>query len=333
MLASRSVFAFTTVAGLLLFYVLLSKASTWQRASVNSFLSLQTQLFSIDPYLNSKLARAEQLWQQSVKDRQAMRTTMGSRDFPDGYINPYNVWDFARPSYFCPHDLERVGTLGDGGKIVCGMSRYERESPGPSSDNNPAKELIVYSFGVSDDSSFEAAILQRTNARIWGYDYSVSTWAKEIKEQHESRAIFQRAGVSKTTDKNKKPPFYSIQDLMEINGHSYIDIIKMDIEGAEFDALSSLISSIADRQTHGNATLPFGQLLVEIHFMRAPPGCSIPQDLDAWMIWWSSLEKYGLRAVNNEDNWIGDVGFGKPRFMEYTLINAMDKERNKLLWA
>ena len=312
---SRSILLISAIAGMMLLYTLFSKVSVLQRASVNSILSLQAHLFSVDPYLNAKLARAEKLWRQSVEDRQTMRSKMGSRDFPDGYINPYNVWDFARPSFFCPHDLERVGTLGDGGKIVCGMSRYERESPGPSADSNPAQELIVYSFGVSDDSSFEAALLERTNARIWGYDYSVNTWASQVTEQYTSRATFQRAGIAKKTEKDKSPPFFTIQDLMEINGHSYVDIIKMDIEGAEFDAMSSLISSVADRKD-GNTTLPFGQLLVEIHFMRAPPGCSIPQDLETFMLWWSTMEEYGLRPVNNEDNWIGDVGFGKPRFME-----------------
>merc|ERR1712144_37764 len=232
---------------LLLLFTITFRSHASESWGINSLSASPVSVdynFSHDPHLQARLAHAEKLWEQSVKDRQQMISAFGSRTrFPDGYIYPYNVWDFARPSFFCPHDLERVGTLGDGGKVVCGMSRYERESPGPSSESNPASSLIVYSFGVSTDSSFEAALLKRTNCEIWGYDYTVASFAKEIKEQHESRAIFQRAGVSKTTDKNKKPPFYSIQDLMEISGHSYIDIIKMDIEGAEFDALSSLISS------------------------------------------------------------------------------------------
>ncbi|KAK7229765.1 hypothetical protein V2G26_001935 [Clonostachys chloroleuca] len=227
--------------------------------------------------------------------------------FPDGYIYPYNIWDFARPSFFCPHDLERVGTLGDGGKVVCGMSQYENISPGPSSASNNAPELIVYSFGVSDDSSFEASLLERTNAKIWGYDFSVESWS----------------------DDNANPPMYTVQDVMRMNGHSYVDIIKMDIEGAEFDALTSLIHFIQSEDSHGN--MPFGQLLLEIHFMRDPKGFSIPKTLRSWVDWWESLEQMGLRPVNNEGNWIGDAQFGRPRFMEYTFINAIDYERNKLL--
>lgn len=271
-----------------------------------------------DGYLQAKLAHAERLWEQAVVDREAMASHMGyDKPFPDGYINPYNVWDFARPSFFCPHDLERVGTLGDGGKVVCGMSRYEAAAPGPSSATNPARELVVYSFGVNQDSSFEAAILQRTNAQIWGYDFSVDKWAKHIPNHRLSRAHFTKAGIAKTTDETKQPPFYSVQDLMKKNGHDYVDLVKMDIEGFEYDAITSLVTSIlADPGGSHNGTLPFGQLLVEMHFYTGDRPHSTPKDLRAWMEWWTAMENLGMRPVNNEDNWIGDAGSGKPRFME-----------------
>lgn len=324
----------TTVVGVgLLIFLLLDKTFSPSYGLPTYKHPSQPSFHSPDPHLNERLAHAEKLWQKAVVDRHKIADRMGySRKFPDGYMNPYNVWDFARPSFFCPHDLERIGSLGDGGKVVCGMTRYERESPGPSSNSNPASELIVYSFGVSRDSSFEAMILQRTNARIWGYDYSVGSWAKEITEHQLSRAYFNKIGLGKETDLERSPPMSTIQDLMKENGHTFIDLVKMDIEGAEFDVLTSLIDSITMEGGYGNISAPFGQLLIEIHFMKEPPGFTIPQNLDAWMKWWSSLENMGLRPVNNEDNWIGDVAHGKPRFMEYTLINVLD-HRNKLLRA
>lgn len=284
--------------------------------------------------LNAKLSRAEIIWKQAAQDRKVMAEQMGyNRKFPDGYINPFHVWDFARPSFFCPHDLERVGTLGDGGKVLCGMSRYEKESPGPSSNDNPARDLVVYSFGVSRDSTFEAEMLERTNSHIWGYDFSVHHWGQGIPEEGHPRANFTKMGISKVTNLDTNPPTSTIHDLMKANGHSFIDIMKMDIEGAEFDALASLIhSTLEERGRYGNATLPVGQLLVEVHFMKEPEGFNIPKDLSSWLKWWASLEKMGLRPVNNEDNWIGDAVHGKPRFMEYTLINILEKERCMLLW-
>ena len=285
--------------------------------------------FSHDPHLQARLAHAEKLWEQSVKDRQQMALAFGSRTrFPDGYIYPYNVWDFARPSFFCPHDLERVGTLGDGGKVVCGMSRYERESPGPSSKTNPASTLIVYSFGVSTDSSFEAALLKRTNCEIWGYDYTVASFAKDIPGHQLPRTHFSQFGISEVTDENRDPKFFTVQDLMRNNGHEYIDIVKMDIEGAEFGALTSLIGSLPKDANGKRTALPFGQLLLELHFDEGGSNQGGPRDLKTWMAWWSALEEHGLRPVNNEDNWIGDVGSGKPRFMEVSQVKITIKKSN-----
>lgn len=273
---------------------------------------------NLDRHLLAKLELAEKLWGEAVEDRQEMARAMGNdKEFPDGYIRPYNTWDFARPSFFCPHDLERVGKLGDGGKVVCGMSRYEKESPGPSSSSNPAPELVMYSFGVNRDSSFEAEVLERTNAHIWGYDFSVDSWGEEITGQYSDRAHFHKIGIGKTTDKTQEPQFWSVQDLMAENGHDYVDIVKMDIEGAEFDALTSLVEhTIAMTPAGEKPSLPFGQLLIEIHFFTDRDQLNIPKKLDTWMKWWASLEELGLRPVNNEDNWVGDNVFGKPRFME-----------------
>lgn len=297
-------------------------------------------LFSNEPRLNRRLAQAEHLWRQSVDARQEMIAAYPSTTkFPDDYIYPYHVWDYARPSFFCPHDLERVGKLGDGGKVVCGMSRYEEKSPGPSGEvsTKGARPLIAYSFGINDDSSFEAALLNRTNVEIWGYDYSVKDWAGEVtamRDAQRDRAHFHKAGIAKVTKEGGDPPMFSVQDIMEMNGHTYIDIMKMDIEGAEFDAMTSWINHVkAQAEERGEPpVLPVGQLLVEIHLQ--PPGSNgmfCPKTVVEWVDWFETLEELGLRPVNNEDNWIGDNVYGKPRFMEYTMINAIDKDRNKLL--
>ncbi|RYP00705.1 hypothetical protein DL766_007768 [Monosporascus sp. MC13-8B] len=164
----------------------------------------------------------------------------------------------------------RIGKLGDGGKVVCSISRYERESPGPSSDTNTAPPLVVYSFGVSDDSSFEAALLNRTNAEVWEYDYVVDSWAADIPNHLSSRAHFHQGD-------------------------------------------------------HGRPTLPFGQLLIEIHFMKEGPDFSIPKDLEAWMKWWSAMEETGVTPVNNEDSWIGDAVYGKLRFMEVCHVELAEE--------
>ena len=48
----------------------------------------------------------------------------------------------------------------------------------------------------------------------------------------------------------------TLQNFMKENGHKYLDILKLDIEGSEYAVLSSLLLA---------KYLPFTQLLVEFH--------------------------------------------------------------------
>ena len=97
--------------------------------------------------------------------------------------------DFFTAAFQCPHRVGRVGTLGDGGKWVCGLDRVARQ-----------KQCVIYSFGLSmstlstpqwfdrvltptryinptginGESSFERDLLLRApGCEAWGYDYSV----------------------------------------------------------------------------------------------------------------------------------------------------------------
>ena len=99
----------------------------------------------------------------------------------------------------------------------------------------------------------------------------MDTWAEEISSHQASRAKFEKASIGRVTDLAKDPPQFTIQDLMKSNNHSYIDLVQMDIEGAEFEAMSALVSFVLGEQRQGaNATIPIGQLLVEIHLWTAP---------------------------------------------------------------
>jgi hypothetical protein len=78
----------------------------------------------------------------------------------------HTIWDFFIPAYTCPWDNQRVGRFGDGGKWICGQSKYMEYKERP---------LVVYSFGVRDDSSFEEELLKDTNAEIVAVDFSVDS--------------------------------------------------------------------------------------------------------------------------------------------------------------
>lgn len=77
---------------------------------------------------------------------------------------------------------------------------------------------------------------------------------------------------------------------MEINHHKHIDILKVDIEGAEFDTLTALIKPYLD----AGKPLPFGQLQLEIHVWDRNE--KFPEFLEFWQM----LEKAGLRPFWTE---------------------------------
>jgi hypothetical protein len=93
-------------------------------------------------------------------------------------------------------------------------------------------------------------------------------------------------------------------------GHTFIDILKIDIEGAEFDALTSFITAYAERD------LPVGQLQLEIHAWNKR------EYFDYFNRWWASLEAAGLRPFWTEPNlvYINIVRGAAPALAEVCLF-------------
>ena len=169
------------------------------------------------------------------------------------------------------------------------MSRYET-----SSGKRPC---VVYSFGVQYESSFEENLLRRTSCEVFGIDFSVVEFGEQLSSltsEQKSRAHFRQVGIAGKTDRLHDPPFFSIQDLMKANGHEYIDILKMDIEGYEFESMASLIQEFRD------GPIPIGQFMVEIHLDASLSGDQV--DFPYFLDWWEKLEAGGLRPVWTEPN-------------------------------
>jgi Methyltransferase domain len=237
---------------------------------------------------------------------------------------PYTLWDFFPAVYTCPHDIQRVGRLGDGGKWVCGMSLYEK-TPAPEV-SHPTAGTIIYSFGVNEESTFEAEMLARIpSAQIFAYDFSVTKFGPQLPDIYASRAHFKQVGLGKTDEVNRKPPFFTLSTLMNQNNHSYIDILKIDIEGAEYAAFDAFMDSY---EASGATTLPVGQVMIELHLLDDQS-----VNFERFTNWWERLESFGMRPTWLEVNLLAvTLGKGKtdPRCVEYVWINAKD-ERSILL--
>lgn len=195
----------------------------------------------------------------------------------------------------------------------------------------------------------EQEMLERTNCEIFGYDFSVDEFGPQIKPEFKARTHFLRAAISSSTNPSSTPPSYTIQDLMQMNGHdymyaslprlslpcplasspllplqsnlltssSYSDILKIDIEYAEFNALSSLNSHTQD----AGLEMPMGQMLIELHLFQKQ-GITYPIFLD----WWESMEYRGLRPAWTEPNLLAvtvKLEDGNPRLAEVCCCPAL----------
>jgi len=118
------------------------------------------------------------------------------------------------------------------------------------------------------------------------------------------RAHFQAWALGET-DKHEEgdnPKYWTLDSLMKLNGacsrslspiqslfrcetnfifppigHTFIDILKIDIEGGEFDSLASFLAS------HADGELPIGQLQLEIHAWGGR------ERFDYFVKWWEAL--------------------------------------------
>jgi hypothetical protein len=199
--------------------------------------------------------------------------------------------------------------------------------------------LVIYSFGINGESSFEAEMLERVpSARIWGYDFSVDGWGQQISPSARHRTFFKKVGLGKEDKHDASPPFYTLPTLMKENKHTYIDILKIDIEGSEYEALDTFMDAFDGMQTaSGKGVLPIGQVMIELHLGNGidlgGPNAGADVGFDRFKKWWERLESMGMRPSWIEINLFAvTLGQGKsdPRCTEYVWVNARDER--SVLW-
>ena len=142
-------------------------------------------------------------------------------------------------------------------------------------------DSIIYSFGIGEDISFDETVIKEHNATIYAFDPTPKSieWLKNNISS--DKFIFHKYGLS---NKTGKMDFYlpknedhvsgslvmqtvvdeerkisvnmkSIRDIIKDLKHDRIDILKMDIEGAEYDVIDDILS----------VDIPIAQILIEFH--------------------------------------------------------------------
>jgi FkbM family methyltransferase len=136
-------------------------------------------------------------------------------------------------------------------------------------------QSIVYSFGIGADISFDLELIRQHQSTVYAFDPTPRSiaWLKQQSlppqfhlleygiaaydgtaqffapenPAHISHTMLQKDGASISV------PVKCLRTIMSELGHEAIDLLKMDIEGAEYDVLQEIVK------------LPIRQLLVEFH--------------------------------------------------------------------
>jgi len=141
---------------------------------------------------------------------------------------------------------------------------------------------IVYSFGVGDNVAWDLAMIQQFGCTLHAFDPTPASVAWVQSQSLPPEFIFHDVGIA---DFDGEIPFYpprrpgsthfspirrSLLDrrppvlgqvrrlttIVRSLGHERIDVLKLDVEGSEFEALPDILA----------CGIQIGQLLVEIHY-------------------------------------------------------------------
>lgn len=175
-----------------------------------------------------------------------------------------------RPSIVC--EKERFGSVYGGWDTVV---------------TNLNSHSVIYSFGVGEDASFDTALIEKYHLTVHAFDptprsiewvkrqafsdsfvmhdYGIAAFDGNVSfnppenPDHVSHTILDRPS---TRTKAISVPVKTLSTIMRELGHSHIDIIKMDIEGAEYDVINDIYKSDIRPE----------QILVEFHHRFAGVG-------------------------------------------------------------
>lgn len=151
-----------------------------------------------------------------------------------------DVYATTEPYMECPGKVELVGGKGDGSKWVCALDSLRA----PCS---------VVSLGSGGDAKFENDILARTPCAIHTFDCTVD--GTSLGPRHHYHKIC----LGSSAQADASPLFMTLDQALRVLIRApQIDLLKMDIEGWEWDVLSTWgVDANAQSMPH--------QLLLEVH--------------------------------------------------------------------
>jgi len=142
---------------------------------------------------------------------------------------------------------------------------------------------VVYSFGVGDNVAWDLAMIGQFGCTIHAFDPTPASIAWASRQSLPPEFVFHDIGISKFDGElafypprksgsthysqerrggllNRQEPVRCqvrrLATIMQSLGHTRLDVLKLDVEGSEFDAVPDILAS----------GIEIDQLLVEIHY-------------------------------------------------------------------
>lgn len=196
------------------------------------------------------------------------------------------------PHLSCAQE-RRVGKFGDGGKWICSPECMLRRCG-----------CRAISIGSNNEFSFESALVGEYGCSVHTFDHTVngSTAPHGV--------TFHRKGLGVT--QRRVADLAPLRDLFATAGFEWVEVLKVDVDGAEFEAF-------ADADNLDFMAQRAAQLLLEVHWD--------PQGEDAQRLanLARSLTDAGFYAFHKEPNiqneWNGHIA------VEYSFLN-----RRRSVW-
>jgi hypothetical protein len=185
-----------------------------------------------------------------------------------------------QPFISCPpsSDLRRIGDDGDGGKWLC-LPKHLKA---------PCLIISLCSNGQFD---FEQAVLDVFPCEVHTFDCT------STPQTLEARHHFHKLCIGKPAH-----GFVSLDEAVRLTGFSSLDLLKMDIEGYEFDVVSSWEA--------GSRSLP-KQLSVELHYQDLYYGTPAWKDTSRLSLFsWPGISEVGLAQLSLFFAHLAGLGYG-----------------------
>ncbi|EGB02720.1 hypothetical protein AURANDRAFT_72831, partial [Aureococcus anophagefferens] len=176
---------------------------------------------------------------------------------------------------------------------------------------------VVYSIGIANNWLFDDLMLSK-GCRVFSFDPTMSGDHKRHPERHTFEPIgigaatkLETRGAASTANYGGRARYRveTLADMMARHGHDAVTVLRMDVEGAEWDVLaewlaSSALLAIAD------------QLLLEIHLYR-PRGdagklhdlLAKMRDVAGWDLFWTARNRWDNHRLHGDMTRVHELGF------------------------